>query len=123
MKKTQRQARALNALAVTGSYTEAAKISGITRRTLFNYMHDPGFVRELEKMHNSLVLESVCNLEDMRMHAEEVLEELLDDPSPAIRIKASRTILEISNRREAQMIKIFERQRRKDEVDPFGIFP
>ena len=115
MKREQRQARALNALAVTGSYSAAARMSGISRRTLYNYLHDPQFVRELEKMHNGIIIEQRCDLDDMREHAEDVLAELLEDPSPAIRIKAAKVVLDNANRREAEMVKIFERQNRKDE--------
>lgn len=78
-------------------------------------MHEPRFIRELEKMHNSLVIEQVCDMDDIRVQAEDVLTELLSDPSPAIRINAAKVILDNANKREAAMEKIFERQIRKDE--------
>lgn len=122
MRREQRQVRALKALSVTGSKTEAAQMAGISRRTLYNYLHDPWFIHELEKLIDSGNIETYCVMEDMRTQAEDTLMELLGDPSPAIRIKAAKAIIDMANRREKSVEKIFERQTRKEEKDPLGVY-
>ena len=94
-------------------------MAGISRRTLYNYLHDTRFIHELEKMVDSGNIETYCILEDMRTQAEDTLVELLENASPAIRIKAAKAIIDLANRREKSVEKIFERQNRKEEKDPF----
>ena len=118
MNKAQRQARAIKALSVTDTLTEAAEVAGISRRTLYTYMSDPTFKKRLEKAFDSMIIEQTNDLFSQRKEAEKVLSELMCDESPEIRLRAAKAVIENARKREETMIEIFSKWARDD--DPFG---
>ena len=110
MKREERKAKAIKAIIVADNMAQAADAAGISRRTLYNYLHDPTFVKELEKAYNGMIIEQVCNQEEQKRMAEDVLTELLDDYRPEIRLKAVKIILDNARKKELAMLGVFLRQ-------------
>ena len=123
MDKKQRQAKALRALTVTDSMTEAAQLAGITRRTLYTYLGDPDFQERLEKAFDSAITEQVNDSFSQRKEAEKVLSELMHDESPEIRLRAAKAVIENSRKREESMLSMFGKWKSEREKDFFASFP
>lgn len=87
---------ALEALLTCESLTEAAQQAGISRRTLYEYIHnDVEFARAYDAARNHQITSFMDALHDKRIKAAEVIEEIMNDPEqPAhIRLKAAQTFL------------------------------
>jgi len=122
MKKKERQQKAIIALANSGgSVTEAARTVGVNRRTLYNYLSEPWFVREVQKAFNGGIIEAASASQGMKMKAQSVVMELMENSDPGVRLKAARVALEYAAKNDETCLKVFQ-QYRKDYEDPFGIF-
>jgi hypothetical protein len=76
-------------LLARGASTDAVgEQLGVNGRTVRRWREDPEFEAEIEAARKALLSESVACLTAAVRKAAEVATELLDDPSPAIRVRA-----------------------------------
>lgn len=93
MKKNQ----ALAALLESSSISEAAEKAGISRRTMYNYLHeDVDFARAYKAQQEEAATLHLERLERNRERAAEVMLELMEDKQQpgAVRLKAAQAIVE-----------------------------
>lgn len=118
MKKNQ----ALTALMESASISEAAEKAGISRRTMYNYLHgDIGFARAYKQRQEESATLYFEFLEKNRERAAEVVLELMEDKQQpgAIRLKAAKAILDAANAQatSAAYISNMNISRNKDALD------
>jgi hypothetical protein len=89
------QALAL-ALATGTEIRSAARNIGISERTAFRRLTDPRFREMVSKFRGELVMAAAGKLSGGLLKAAGVLVELLNEPSPTIRLGASKTLFELS---------------------------
>lgn len=97
MGKQQTRERALTALIEGGTLTEAAEKAGISRRTLYSYLHDDiEFARAYKQTVDQQALLRLETLENERRRASAVLLEIMEDKGQpgANRIKAAQLALD-----------------------------
>lgn len=97
MGKQQNRDKALAALMEGGSLTEAAEKAGISRRTLYTYLHDDlEFARAYKAANDQRVLLRSETLEAERCRASAVILEIMEDKnqSGANRLKAAQLVLD-----------------------------
>ena len=95
-KSDQKKSAALEALLDSSSMTEAANKAGISRRTMYNYLHnDLDFARAYAEARNRQAVAYMDELTARRDRAQDFIMGLLDDEKqPAsIRLKAAQSIL------------------------------
>ena len=93
---TQRQLVALPYVASESTTTEGARAASIARMTLTRWMRDPAFREEIERIRRNISELAYSEMEGMTLKSVIRLEQLLDDPDPDVRHRASKTILSIS---------------------------
>ena len=99
--------------------TQVAQIVGVSRRTIYNYLHQPGFIEEVEKSVASSVIAQQIEGEALKKRAEEVLSELLESEDAEIRIRAAKVVLDQASKREERLAKVFREARRANEKGLF----
>lgn len=102
--KDQKQTAALVALLDSKTLTEAAEKAGISRRTLFSYIHnDLEFARAYKAMQEEAATRNLEALEERREQASTVLMELVQDSKQpgAVRVKAAQAILQAASTQAA----------------------
>lgn len=95
-KSDQKKDAALAALLDSGSMTEAAEKAGISRRTMYGYLHnDIDFARAYDEARNRQAIAYMDALTARRERAQAVVMDLLEDTEQpaAIRLKAAQAIL------------------------------
>lgn len=93
MKKNQ----ALAALLESSTISEAAEKAGISRRTMYNYLHeDVDFARAYKELQEEAATLHLEHLEHNRERAAAVMVELMEDKQQpgAVRLKAAQAIVE-----------------------------
>ncbi len=85
----------LNALAGGAIVEAAAGQVGMSERTVYRRLADPGFRRRLEELRAEMARRTASSLTAAGPKAVEVLLELLDSPSEATRLGAARLILQL----------------------------
>ena len=95
----QRRAAALEAVTTSHTLTEAARVAGISRTTLWEYLKDDDFTNELQAIRETRALARADAVEAARSSALATLQQIMtdEDTPPAARISAAQAIL-----REAQ---------------------
>ena len=94
---------ALAALLDSSSMTEAAEKAGISRRTMYGYLHnDVDFARAYDEARNRQAIAHMDALNARRERAQAVIMDLLEDTEQpaAIRLKAAQTILSAAAEQE-----------------------
>lgn len=95
-KSGQKKDAALVALLESNSMTEAAEKAGVSRRTMYNYLHnDIAFARAYDEARNRQEIAYMDVLTTRRERAQGVVMEVLedDDQPAAIRLKAAQIII------------------------------
>ncbi len=95
---TPRQLLALPYLAYAPSVAEGARLANVGRTTLYRWMHDSAFRVGLERMRDESMDLAYAELQALMLRSVNVLADALDDASPALRIRAARTILQAAAR-------------------------
>ncbi len=91
-----RQQSALPILAAAPSVVQAARLSGVGRRTLHRWLQDPEFRAQLAQLQRqSAELAKGC-LQSLTLQAVIHLSNLLEDSNPEIRLRAVRATLNYS---------------------------
>lgn len=95
---TPTKERALQALIVSKTKTEAAKNAGIAARTLNRYMQDPEFIAAYHAAYNIDIKNTERKLHNSAENAVEVLKEIMNDTNAdsMTRISAAKAILEFA---------------------------
>ena len=105
----QKKRAALTALLECGSLTEAAEQAGISRRTMYDYIHnDLDFARAYCKAQNRQAVLSMDAMEERRERANSVIMQLLEDETQpaAIRLKAAQIVLSSAAHQETMVMSI-----------------
>ena len=97
---TDKQAAALPYVVTATSATGAAQAAGIARSTLQRWMDDPAFRAELEDQRRAAAALSHNEFQALALRSIQILAELLSDPSPYIRLNASRTVVYVAMKAE-----------------------
>ena len=93
---TPRQKQVLPILAATHNATEAARLSEVSLSTLNRWLHDDDFREELTRLRDEAAELARCELQGIMLYSIGVLAEAMQDPNPAIRIRAARSALSFS---------------------------
>ena len=114
--------QALAALLESSSLSEAAEKAGVSRRTMYNYLHeDIDFARTYKAQQEEAATLHLENLERNRERAAAVMLELMEDDSQpgAVRLKAAQSIIEAATKQAeaVEKIAIHNIDRNKDILD------
>ena len=93
-KLSARQIKAINSLLSAKDRSEAADQAGVSRKTLYRYLENEDFKRELSRRKNELLETGSCSLTAAVEKAISTLEELLDCKQPNIRRLTAVNILD-----------------------------
>ena len=88
MSLSSRQNKAINALLTAKGINEAAEMSGISRSTLYRYLGQDIFKRELSRRRSRVIEVSGCTLLGHMDYATKALIKLLDSRSETVRLRA-----------------------------------
>ena len=110
---TDRQLAALPYLVAAPALSEAATLANIGRTTLYRWMADGEFRRELERLRAEAAGLAHVELQGLMLKGIMVLAEALEDPSPSVRLRAAQATLSIGLR----AIDLKELQQRLDRLD------
>ena len=92
----QRQAAAL--IASGQSQRQVAKVCGVSPQTMTTWAHTPAFSSHVETFLATVERQTQQALHGLRLRSVEVLSQLMDTGSPAIRLQAAKVVLESTNR-------------------------
>lgn len=90
---TPKQTLALPYIAATASLSAGARAARIHRSTLHQWMTDPHFRAELERLRHDAEALARVELQGLVLKSISTLAELLEDPNPTIRAAAVRSAL------------------------------
>lgn len=82
-----------DALATGKTHEEAGALAGCSARTVARRLHDPFFVRQVDRRRADLVGRVTGRLSELGHQALDVLAELMLDETPGVRQRAATTIL------------------------------
>ena len=92
-KLNERQLAALPYIAAGRTTTEGAELADISRTTLYRWIEDDDFRRELERLRDEAVELAHTELKGLMFKATLVLNLAMDDPNPFVRLKAAQIAL------------------------------
>lgn len=115
IKLTGKKLKALEALIAEDTVEKAAKAAGIGRNSMYRYLRDPEFDRELKKAKRQLVNRAILRLQQSCGDASRALAEIARDKEapPSSRVSAAKEIL--SNALKA--IELEEVQERLESIE------
>jgi hypothetical protein len=82
------------ALATGATVGVAARRAGVSERTAYRRLQDPAFRSLVDRTRSQIVDRTVAGLATLGRSAVATLAKLLRDPSPRVRLRACRTVLE-----------------------------
>jgi HEAT repeat protein len=85
-------------LVASPSVSEGARLADIGRATLYRWLRDGAFAEELERQRARAADIARSELQGLMLKSILVLAEALEDPSPAVRLRAARSTLHIGLR-------------------------
>lgn len=88
----------LAALAAGHTYSQAAKIAGLSTKTVQRRMADPLFRAELDELKLQVVQQTAASLGDAATAAVSTLKKLLVSKDEYVRLKAANSLLDVSIR-------------------------
>ena len=91
---TPKQVAAVHGLLETNSLAKAAKLSGVTEKTLRKWLQQPSFVAAYYAAGRAQLAQSLQRLRATSGDAVEVLRSSLEDTDPMVRIRAAAAILQ-----------------------------
>ena len=92
---TDRQLAALPYIVASASVSDAARLANVGRATLYRWMDDPDFRDELERRRAQAADLARAELRGLMLKGTLVLAEAMEDPDPAIRLRAAGATLHI----------------------------
>jgi|SRR5829696_2003060 len=88
----------ISALACGHPYSEAARVAGVSDRTVRRRMQDPLFRAEVEEMRRTVMEQTSASLAQLAGKAVPVLEECMNNGEPWLRQKTALAVVELSIR-------------------------
>ncbi len=88
-KLSRRQMLALPIIAAAPNLTQAAKDAGISRSTLKRRRRDENFQTEMDRVTHEMAETTRGSLRDLIVDGLEVINELIQDPDPMVRLRAA----------------------------------
>ena len=82
------------ALAAGLPVSEAAKSSGLSERTVYRRLQEPGFQKRLAATRDELLTSALGELAASATHAVTTLRQLLESADDRVRLQAARTLLD-----------------------------
>jgi hypothetical protein len=82
------------ALARGATRQEAGKLAGVSERTVYGRLADPGFRRRVDGFRRALVDGAIGRLSTLADKAADVLGQLLEEESPSTRLRSATAILD-----------------------------
>jgi predicted DNA-binding transcriptional regulator AlpA len=92
--KIKGQEKALIALLQSGNIREAAKVAGLSEKTLYRYMADPEFLAKYRAARRSCVEAAVSEIQALMIEAVAGLRRNLTCGRPIVEIRAARILLD-----------------------------
>ena len=96
MPKETNKEKVLSALIETSSVREAAKVSGISEATIYNYLRDPEFKNTYRDARRQTVESAIAQMQNAASEAVERLKELQHCENPAVAARCAQIIFENS---------------------------
>ena len=94
MPKKSNEQKVLIALIETSSIREAAKVSGISEATVYNYLRDPEFKNEYRNARRATVESAISKMQNAASEAVDRLRELQYCENPAVAARCAQIIFE-----------------------------
>jgi hypothetical protein len=82
------------ALARGATRQEAGRLAGVSERTVYVRLADPGFCRRVDGFRRALVDGAIGRLSTLADRAADVLGQLLEEESPSTRLRSATAILD-----------------------------
>ena len=95
---TQKQRHALPCIAAAPSLTDAARLAGIERRTIYRWLEQEPFRQELTRLRSATASIATGELQAAVLHSISVLVDLTRSSNETIRFRASRHLLNLGLR-------------------------
>ncbi len=106
--KIANREKALSALLESASITEAAKVCGLSEKTLRRYLEDPEFQKEFRAARRIIFEQNIVRLQSLHAGAIETLERNLSCKNPSVEVRAAQIIIE-GSRKDFETLDILER--------------
>ena len=90
---TPRQKTVLPIMAAVPTIAKAARISGVTERTLYRWMENDAFRDELARLRRECAELARQALQGLMVQSVSILADSMDDPDKALRFRAARSAL------------------------------
>lgn len=110
---TDKQLQALPYIVTSPSVSEAAKLAEVARSTLYRWMENDEFRRELERLRSEALELAHAELKGLMLKATQVVGESMDDANPLVRLRAAQIALSIG----LKAVEVKEIQRRIQLLD------
>lgn len=105
---TDKQLQSLPHLVTAPSMSEAARRADVGRTTIYKWLEDDEFRRELERQRNEALELAHVELKGLMFKATQVVGEAMDDDNPFLRLRAAQIALTVG----LKAIEVKEIQRR-----------
>jgi hypothetical protein len=92
--RTRSEEVLLASLAAGDPVERAAQVAGLSQRTAYRRLNDPGFQQRLAHARDELVREALAGLASSASDAVRTLQRLLTAESEHVQLRAARTVLE-----------------------------
>ena len=112
---THRQISALPYLISSPTVKEGARLAGISRMTYYRWMEDDHFRAAFKRLRDEAFSLSQAELKGLSLKGAVVLAQMLEDPSPNIRLKAAQAAIS-AGARVNQQTNLQERLERLSEA-------
>jgi HEAT repeat protein len=110
---TPRQIATLPYIVASPSLSDGARLADVGRSTLYRWLRDAAFAEELERQRARASDLARVELQGLMLKSILVLAEALEDPSPAIRLRAARSTLYVG----LKTFDLKEVRQRLDQLD------
>lgn len=91
MKTKNNYTNILIALITTNNISEAAKLAGVSTRTINNYTKDPEFKKQFQKLQSSFIQLSCLKISDNMILAIDTLKDIIKNKNTPINLKINAT--------------------------------
>ena len=93
---SDRQLRAMPYLVASPTVSEGARLAQVGLRTLYRWMDDDDFRRELERQRSEAAELAYVELKGLMLKSVHVLGSAMEDPNPNVRLRAAQTALSVA---------------------------
>ena len=97
-KLSPRQMRTLPIIVTATNLTQAAQEAGISEATLRRWRREPQFRAELDRLASELAETTAQELKSTILHGFQVINELMEDSDPMVRLRAARVAITLGGR-------------------------